>query len=686
MLLRQEVIHRLAAVRADRWATRLMLAGLACLFAAFCASIAVVRTSMFEAQVGQTFEILSEARTLLSGLQDTETGQRGALLSQRADFLEPYNAAAGTVWPTYQKLRALAAEDPAQLARLDRMSALIAGKLKELAETLELDRTGRRNEALDRIRSGRGKVIMDQFRAEQAAFSQAELERLQRQKHALSRSRLIMLAAIFLSLLFALFLGYLALQSSLSARKHRIRAGKALRESEERFRALTNASSEVLYQMNPDWTEMVQLSGGGFLADTESPERDWLDRYIHWDDQPHVTAAIRKAIRTKSVFELEHRVRVAGGTIGWVLSRAVPMLNGRGEITSWFGAARNITARKRAEQHVQMLMREVNHRSKNMLALVQVIARQTVASNPKDFVTHFDERIQALAAAQDLLVKNEWKGVDVGELARSQLAHFKDLIGTRIELKGPLLFISASAAQTIGMALHELATNAGKYGALSNSKGRIAVEWSLDRAEKGAETFAIAWRESGGPAVTAPERQGFGSAIIGELAEMSLGAKADLSFASSGLSWRLKCEAGEIVDRSIPSMRDVNPVSGPQPAAQSCVLVVEDESLVAFEIAHVLRDAGFKVLGPAGSVIKGLELVSRKGCDAAVLDVNLGKETSEPIALELKKRGTPFVTLSAYSREQSPAIFGGAPALAKPLRPELLVAEIRSCLQRHAAA
>jgi hypothetical protein len=116
-----------------------------------------------------------------------------------------------------------------------------------------------------------------------------------------------------------------------------------LRESEARLRALVHASSDVLYQMNPDWTEMRHLSGGGFLEDAGAPERNWLDRYIPASDQPQVTATIHAAIRTKSVFDLEHRVRMADGTIGWTSSRAVPLYGDTGEAKGWFGAASNIT-------------------------------------------------------------------------------------------------------------------------------------------------------------------------------------------------------------------------------------------------------------------------------------------------------------------------------------------------------
>jgi two-component sensor histidine kinase len=115
----------------------------------------------------------------------------------------------------------------------------------------------------------------------------------------------------------------------------------------------------------------------------------------------------------------------------------------------------------------------VNHRSKNILAVVQAIARQTVATTPHDFIDRFQDRLLALSASQDLLAKNKWKGVHLDKLARSQLAHFNDLIGTRIKMRGPPLLVSASAAQTLGMALHELATNAGKYGALSDDAGRV---------------------------------------------------------------------------------------------------------------------------------------------------------------------------------------------------------------------
>jgi PAS domain S-box-containing protein len=126
-----------------------------------------------------------------------------------------------------------------------------------------------------------------------------------------------------------------------------------LRESETRFRALVTASSEVLYRMSPDWSEMRQLSGGTFIADTEAPNRNWLEEYIPADEQPRVTAVINEAIRTESIFALEHRVRRVDGSVGWTFSRAIPMLDANGKIIEWFGAASDITQRKQAEQDLR---------------------------------------------------------------------------------------------------------------------------------------------------------------------------------------------------------------------------------------------------------------------------------------------------------------------------------------------
>jgi two-component sensor histidine kinase len=204
---------------------------------------------------------------------------------------------------------------------------------------------------------------------------------------------------------------------------------------------------------------------------------------------------------------------------------------------------RDITERKAHEEYVRLLTREVNHRAKNMLGVVGAIARQTATKNPEDFIERFSERLQALSANQDLLIRNEWKGVEIEDLVRAQLAHFAGLIDSRIMVRGPRLRLKAESAQAIGLALHELATNAGKYGALSADKGRVDIWWQAT-----ANMFTMSWTENEGPPVIAPRRRGFGSTVINAMVKQSLGGGVAIYYARSGLMWQLTCPAANALE------------------------------------------------------------------------------------------------------------------------------------------
>jgi two-component sensor histidine kinase len=188
-------------------------------------------------------------------------------------------------------------------------------------------------------------------------------------------------------------------------------------------------------------------------------------------------------------------------------------------------------------------MREINHRAKNMLSVVDAIARQTATINPEDFVARFSKRIQALSASQDLLVRNEWNGVEIEDLVRAQLAPFADLVGSRIAVHGPKLRLKAASAQAFGLVLHELATNAGKYGALSTDMGRIDVCWGIE-----GNAFTMNWIESDGPPVSAPERRGFGTMVMEAMAEHSVDGTVHLDYAPAGVTWRLLCSAANALE------------------------------------------------------------------------------------------------------------------------------------------
>jgi two-component sensor histidine kinase len=189
-----------------------------------------------------------------------------------------------------------------------------------------------------------------------------------------------------------------------------------------------------------------------------------------------------------------------------------------------------------------LLTREVDHRAKNILSVVQAIAHQTEASSVQEFIARFDERIRSLKASHDLLVKSKWRNLSLAELVRAQLAHFGPMLDSRIIVRGPDLTITVAAAQAIGMAIHELATNAGKYGALSNDTGHVNIAWGLERADAGGERFRMDWSESGGPTVVPPTRRGFGSTAINTIPE----------YAPRGRGGDLLCSLGSNVAVDLP--------------------------------------------------------------------------------------------------------------------------------------
>jgi two-component sensor histidine kinase/CheY-like chemotaxis protein len=204
-------------------------------------------------------------------------------------------------------------------------------------------------------------------------------------------------------------------------------------------------------------------------------------------------------------------------------------------------------AHQQAEQQIRLLMTEVNHRSKNLLSVVTAIAQQTAASSPKEFVKKFSSRVQALAVNHDLLVKSQWRSIDASELIGGQLAHFGDLLGKRIVFEGPTIQISAAAAQSIGLVVHELSTNTVKYGALSGEQGRIGINWEIDSCAE--PTFLICWTERDGPPVVAPIHRGFGTTVVTRMVEMSLDGEAFLDYSPTGLIWRLACPLKNVLER-----------------------------------------------------------------------------------------------------------------------------------------
>jgi PAS domain S-box-containing protein len=268
-------------------------------------------------------------------------------------------------------------------------------------------------------------------------------------------------------------------------------------------------------------------------------------RLIPADRQRDEDVILTRLARSECIEQYETVLLAKDGRTFDASITVSPMRDACGGIIGCSKIIRDITARKRDEAHLELLMRELNHRAKNMLSLVQAIARQTATRAPEDFIDTFTERIRALAANQDLLIRNEWQGVFVEDLVRAQLAHFADLVGSRIAVHGPRLRLNAAAAQAVGLALHELATNAGKYGALSTETGGVEVDWRLD-----AGVFTMGWTERNGPPVKPPGRQGFGNMVLDLMAKRTVDGDVALEYAPSGLAWRLTCVAANALERS----------------------------------------------------------------------------------------------------------------------------------------
>jgi PAS domain S-box-containing protein len=320
-------------------------------------------------------------------------------------------------------------------------------------------------------------------------------------------------------------------------------ADDLLRESEATFRAMFDVSSVGKIEVEPGSGRFLRANAA-MCKFVRYSEAELLARSLFDITYPDDCDDVRESCRRldageSAVFDTEKRyVRKDGGVV-WARTTMNVIRDESGRPLRNTAVILDFTERKAREEKEHLLMREINHRAKNMLSVVHSIAQQTAAQNPEDFVERFSDRIQALSANQDLLVRNEWNGVEIEDLVGAQLAHYADLIGSRITLQDSKLRLNPASAQAIGLALHELATNAGKYGALSTDRGRVDIGWQINEDD----TFTMSWTEREGPPVTAPTRRGFGTIVMEGMAERSVRGRVGLDYPPSGVTWRLTCPA-----------------------------------------------------------------------------------------------------------------------------------------------
>ncbi|WP_073973506.1 HWE histidine kinase domain-containing protein [Erythrobacter donghaensis] len=331
------------------------------------------------------------------------------------------------------------------------------------------------------------------------------------------------------------------------------RAIAAVRDSEVKTQLATRTAGMGIWQWHIP-SDRVQWDETMFALYGMAPTPDGTVRYgdyiahLHPEDAEAQDTRLKRTVAEVSESTREFRIRRSDDS-RWRQLRAVEVARaGPDGRTEWVvGTNLDITAEKERESHIRLLLGEVNHRAKNLLAVVLSVARRTSGSDHETFMTNFAARIQSLAAGQDLLVRNAWRGVGLQALVAAQLGHFKDLVGSRILIEGEEIALAPPAVQTLGMVLHELVTNASKHGALSNERGQVRLHW--ERRGNGAEArFVLMWSESGGPPVAPPATAGFGTVVIGDMVRNTLDAEVESRFDPQGFVWRLDCAIGNIVE------------------------------------------------------------------------------------------------------------------------------------------
>ena len=332
----------------------------------------------------------------------------------------------------------------------------------------------------------------------------------------------------------------------------RARILEDLRESEMRYRGAVVTGRIAAWETDMVTRTRIWTKEGMELFGLDLPngrgqvggDQDEFWRSLHPEDK-HMMAEFHRTADRQDSYPAEYRIVRPDGSMMWVAGRGRVIARGEdGKAQRIANIVMDITERKKAEEHIQLLMREVSHRSKNLLAVVQAIAGQTSRTSDtlEDFDTKFGQRLRGLAASHDLLVHEDWRGATLSDLITQQLAPFAE-VGARLAIAGPHVMLKAEAAQPIGLALHELATNAMKYGAWSVPSGRVEV--SLSPAESGA--VQLSWLESNGPQVTVPDKKGFGHVVIENMITQSVGGEVTLDYRQAGLSWTLTIPARNLV-------------------------------------------------------------------------------------------------------------------------------------------
>ena len=405
---------------------------------------------------------------------------------------------------------------------------------------------------------------------------------------------------------------------------------------------------------------------GSFQISTDN-----VRNLLHPDDWEPLRQVVLRMAKGERTQQVEFRVRRPNGELRWCTGTAAASVDAAGNVARISGVTIDVTERKEAEERQVLLAREVDHRARNALAIIQSIIRLTRAKTVDDYVATVEGRIKALALAHTLLSDSRWHGADLGTLVAEEFAPYRS--GNKVELKGPNVSLSPATAQGIALALHELATNAAKHGALSSLKGRVGLTWQLQ-----SDILTLHWVESGGPPIKTPSARSFGLKVIKASIEQQLGGQATFDWNPRGLRCNLAIALREAKEsREQDSAHHAN--GGGNGAAiplqridKPRVLVVEDEALVGIMIQECLTELGFQIVGPVCTASDALQAAKDGAFDAAILDINLGDGMVYQVAEILSRRHVPFVFVTGYDADSVDSRFRHIPVLQKPVEREML--------------
>jgi PAS domain S-box-containing protein len=361
---------------------------------------------------------------------------------------------------------------------------------------------------------------------------------------------------------------------------------------------------------------------------------------------------------------------------------ATPLRDRKRDVTGTILELRDISAEKKANEARQLLMRGINHRAKNVLAVAQGIVRLTKARELPDYQTAIAGRIDSLARAHIRLAREHWEGAPLGDVVQDEVRALARPEAFAIE--GPDLLLSANAVQPLGLMLHELATNTAKYGALSTSSGSVSLSWTVTSAGE----LEIVWRESGGPKVAAPERTGFGSNLLRQLARQ-LGGDVTLDWREDGLIARLLISEKAFSPPSAsPSERRVATARATRDerVRSGRVLVLEDNATIGLGMCDLLAAAGLEVLGPAMNLDEAIAHVLNSRIDAVFLDIELYGYPSFEVADTLAVKGIPFVFCTGHAELVRGSRHNGRRILRKPVTDEEVLAALDEMIGQAARA